>query len=258
MGDPIAQSEGGTKRSKAQFVADALNSLLQSLVLRCAREEGIRNYFQIGVLGYGHSVEWALSGALAGRDLVTIADIGNNPARLDERVRKVEDGAGGLVEQKIKKPVWFDPVSNGGTPMCDAFSRAITLLRTWTQANPQSFPPSVIHITDGESTDGDPAAAMNELASVQSADGGCLLYNFHVSSNAAAREIVFPDTEAALPDQYSRTLFTGASALTPAVRDEAVREGMTVGEAARGFLLNAQPTTIIQALDIGTKPSPLR
>ncbi|MCE2653139.1 MAG: VWA domain-containing protein [Planctomycetaceae bacterium] len=258
MADPIASAEPSSGRSKAQFVADALNSLLQGLVLRCAREEGIRGYFDVGVIGYGNSVGPALAGALAGRELVSITDLGNYPARLEERTRKVEDGVGGLIDQKIKKPIWIDPVANGGTPMCEAFRQAISLLKAWIGSHPQSFPPSVIHITDGESSDGDPLGLMREVTSLATSDGNCLLYNFHISSNAAAKEIVFADSLAGLPDQYATLLFNGASPLIPGVRNEVQRQGMAVSEGARGFLMNAQTTTIIQAMDIGTKPSALR
>jgi hypothetical protein len=40
-------------RSKADFVADALNRILMDLITRCSKAEGVRDYFDIGVLGYG-------------------------------------------------------------------------------------------------------------------------------------------------------------------------------------------------------------
>ncbi len=42
----------GTKR-KCDAVADAINRLLSTLVIRCAKGEDVRDYFQVGVLGYG-------------------------------------------------------------------------------------------------------------------------------------------------------------------------------------------------------------
>src|SRR5260370_19523529 len=40
-------------RTKAQGVADAINRLLQNLVIKCAKSEGVRDYYHVGVLGYG-------------------------------------------------------------------------------------------------------------------------------------------------------------------------------------------------------------
>src|SRR2546427_6684066 len=39
-------------RSKAEFVADALNRTLVNLVTRCSKSEGVRDYFDVGVIGY--------------------------------------------------------------------------------------------------------------------------------------------------------------------------------------------------------------
>src|SRR5262245_1795216 len=107
---------GETAKKKADGVADAINKLLQNLVIRCAKEEGVRDYFHVGVIGYGASIGPAFSGALSARDLVPISAIANSPARIEERSKKVDDGAGGLVEQKVRFPIWFDSTANGGTP----------------------------------------------------------------------------------------------------------------------------------------------
>ena len=40
-------------KSKAEFVADALNRTLMNLVTLCRKAEGVRDYFDVGVLGYG-------------------------------------------------------------------------------------------------------------------------------------------------------------------------------------------------------------
>ncbi len=101
-----------------------INRLLQDLVLKCAKSEGVRDYYDVGVIGNGAVVGPAMSGPLAGKELVPISEVANQPARIEERVKKVDDGAGGLFGQQIKFPVWFDAIANGGTPMCQAMSRA--------------------------------------------------------------------------------------------------------------------------------------
>src|SRR5437016_1113766 len=121
MAEPFgAQPE----KPKAQGVADGINRLLQNLVLKCAKSDGIRDYFHVGVIGYGARVAWALGGSLAGQKLVPISLIANNPLRVEPRTRRVDDGAGGLVEQKFKFPVWFEATACGRTPMCQALTEA--------------------------------------------------------------------------------------------------------------------------------------
>lgn len=168
-------------RRKADALSDAVNHLLQNLVIRCAKEEGVRDYFSVGVIGYGAKVGPAFSGALAGRELVPISDVGNMPARIEERVKKSDDGAGGILEQKVRMPIWFDPTADGGTPMCNALAQAKAVLQHWLTQHPDCFPPVVIHITDGESTDGDPGEVMRSITGLRSSDGGVLLFNVHIS-----------------------------------------------------------------------------
>lgn len=85
-----------TQKKKADGVADAINRLLQNLTIKCAKSEGVRDYYEVGVIGYGSSVGPAFSGALAGRNLVPISQVAVSPARVEERTKKVDDGAGVL------------------------------------------------------------------------------------------------------------------------------------------------------------------
>jgi uncharacterized protein YegL len=245
-------------KKKADGVADAINKLLQTLVIRCAKEEGVRDYFHVGVVGYGSSVGPAFGGALSGKELVPISEIANSPSRVEERTKRVDDGAGGLVDQKVRFPIWFDPTSGGGTPMCQALGHAKGMVQKWLGQHSNAFPPVVIHITDGESTDGDPSQTMRDLTALSSADGNVLLFNLHLSSNPSAVSTAFPDSPTQLPDQFSRMLFDGASFLTSFMRSVAGEHGFQLGEGAKCFVLNADLVLIIQALDIGTRPSNLR
>jgi hypothetical protein len=246
-------------RRKADALADAINRLLQNLVIRCAKEEGVRDYFNVSVLGYGNRVGPAFSGPLAGRELVPISDVGNMPARVEQRVKKTDDGAGGILEQTVRMPVWFDPIADGGTPMCNALSQAQGLVQRWLTQHPDCFPPVVIHITDGESTDGDPTQAMKAITSLVSSDGNVLLFNIHISSDASTTPIAFPDSAATLPNQHAKILFEAASPLTYNMRDIAnTQHGMTLSDGARGYVYNGDMVLVIQALDIGTRPSNLR
>lgn len=255
MEDPFGGGE--SSRRKADLLADAINRLLQNLVIKCAKEEGIRDYFHVGVVGYGNKVGPALAGQLAGRELVPISEIGNSPARIEERKKKVDDGAGGLVEQNIRFPIWFDPVAHGATPMCQALMQAHDMLARWLPQHPDSFPPIVINITDGEATDGDPSVPADALRKLKSSDGSVLLFNVHLSAKGG-RPIEFPDGADQLPDKYAALMFELSSPLTPYMRTIAQQEGYTVSENSRGFVFNADMVSLIKFLDIGTRPSNLR
>jgi hypothetical protein len=249
----MADSFGGESgQCKADSVADALNRLLQTLVLRCAKSEGVRDYFHIGVIGYGEQAGFALGGGLAGRGLVPVSEVGNNPLRVETRTRKVPDGAGGLVEQSIKFPVWFEPLANGRTPMCQALEQARSCVADFVSRTPRCFPPILLNITDGEATDGDPEPYAEALRALTTADGPVLLFNLHISARSD-RPIKFPSTEANLPDEHAQRLFRMSSELPSPMLDGARAQGLRVDAGARGFVFNADLVSVIEFLDIGTR-----
>lgn len=256
MGDPFGGSSVAG-RSKAQELADALNHLLQTLVTRCAKGEEVLNRFEVGVIGYGSHLGTALQSALAGQDMVPIREIAFNPIRLENRLKKVSDGAGGLVEQNSQFPIWVDPVHNGGTPMCEALNKAKSILENWVALHQSSYPPTLIHITDGESTDGDPSEIASQIKNLSTTDGQVCMFNLHLSSNQSPA-IRFPDSTTTLPDQFAQLLFNISSSLPPPIRTAAASEGFSITEASRGFVFNAGLVETVQFLDIGTRVSNLR
>lgn len=255
MADAIAGGEA--TNSKAQFVADAVNRILESLVIRCAKGEEIRDYFDIAVIGYGTAVGSAFGGILAGRSVVSLSELANNPARVEDRHKKISDGAGGIVETSVKFPIWVDPIANGGTPMRQALSLVKQTVESWVAVHPTSFPPVVIHFTDGESTDGDPTSAAESVQGVETTDGATIVLNGHVSSRGGA-EIVFPDALANLPDQFAQTLFSMSSILPPRMSQEAQALGFSATEASRAFIYNARGEHVVGMLEIGTRAANLR
>jgi hypothetical protein len=240
------------EKSKADGVAEALNRLLQNLVLKCAKADGIRDFFHVGMIRYGGEVASAFGGSLADQTLVPISRIANNPLRVEVRTRMADDGAGGLLEQQVKFPVWYEARPAGKTPMSKALWMAKEYLRLFLGDHPDCFPPLVINITDGQPTDGDPSKAAEELRAFGSKDGNVLLFNSHLS-NASARPILFPQKESGLPDEFAKQLFEISSVLPPKLVDAAKADGFSVGAKSRGFVFNADLVAVIRFLDIGTR-----
>ena len=65
---------GQPGKKKSEGVADAINRLLQNLVLKCAKSTGVRDYFHVGVIGYGAEVKPVLTGTSAARPLLLCHD----------------------------------------------------------------------------------------------------------------------------------------------------------------------------------------
>jgi hypothetical protein len=243
-----------TGKTKADFVADVLNKTIQTLVVSCTKADGVRSYFDVGVLGYsGDRAAPGFGGNLGGSAVHPIASLALGPVRVEDRTRIEDDGAGGVLERSVKFPVWFVPTSSGGTPMCAALTKAVEELAAWCDAHPSSYPPTILHVTDGASTDGDPERIATALRQISTADGECLLFNIHVSSSPGD-SVRFPDSETGLPDSYAKLLFRMSSVLPTHVARLAVDKGYSVSEAARGFMFNADPKDIVNFFDIGTRP----
>ena len=240
-------------KSKAVFVSDVLNKTIYTLVTNCTKADGVRNYFDIGVVTYGGA--GVSAGLRLGDNTVvsSIVDLSNSPLRVEDRTRMDDDGAGGVLERRVKFPVWFDPTSSGGTPMCAGLTRVAEALADWCDAHPNSYPPTVIHVTDGASTDGDPEYVASVIRQLSTQDGACLLFNIHVSTEQGDA-IQFPSTDAGLPDSYARLLFRMSSELPNHVSKLAADKGYRVGEGTRGFMFNADPKGIANFFDIGTRP----
>lgn len=244
-------------RSKSHGVADAINRLLHTLILRCTTSNGVKYAYDLGVIGYGDEIRFGFGGSLAGRELVPINEVADAPVRIDERTVKVEDGAGGIVNQTKKIPIWFEPAAVGATPMAAALGHAHRILSDWLPNHATAFPPIVIHITDGDATDGDPVPKAQAIRELASEDGNVLLFNCHISDQAA-QPVEFPAAEDGLPNEFARILFRMSSVLPSRFREEASAEGYTIAPQSRGFVFNADLVRLIGFLDIGTRASNLR
>jgi hypothetical protein len=243
---------GDVTRKKADGVAESINRLLYTLVLRCVWGQAVLDRFHIGVIGYGRQVKSGLGGMLAGRDLVPIGEVARSPLRVEQRVNKVDDGRGGVTEQTVKFPIWFEPVADGKTPMTAALEKACALLGGFLAEHPSCYPPLVINITDGEATDGNPEIPAAKLRELSSNDGHVLLFNAHLSSRAE-KTIEFPQEEDGLPDGSAHRLFRMSSCLPPPMHYPARQAGIYVTGETRGFVFNADLASVVRFLDIGTR-----
>lgn len=241
--------------SRVAFLTDALNRTLTELAAACRRTDGTRHYFDVGVITYGDGkVQPALGGSLAGRPLVSITDLAASPLRVERRRRKEPDGAGGIIEVEVPFPIFFETTPNGMTPMCEGFRYAARIVADWCESRPASFPPIVMHISDGDATDGEPSdveATARKLTEQQTRDGYALLINLHIAGGA--RPICFPSSSESLPiHPYARALFQASPMLPPPLLARCFKRGMQVQPGSRGYIYNGAMEDVVTVFDIGT------
>ncbi|MBV2355553.1 VWA domain-containing protein [Streptomyces sp. J2-1] len=243
----------GGDRPKSEEVADALNRLVHELVQRAAQEDPskIKNLYDISIIGYNDTVRSLFCGALADKDMVTISELRDHPARIEERTQMRPDNAGGVVPVPVRFPVWVETDALGLTDMSAALDYAHDLVSEWVSQNTRSFPPIVINLTDGLATGESPVAAATRLRSLATQDGQVLLFNAHVTADRH-EPMLYPENHDTLPPE-GQLLFQMSSELPDRVREIAGSLGVRARYGSRGLVFNGNVVDVINLLDIGTR-----
>jgi hypothetical protein len=235
---------------KSEAVADAVNRLLSGLVGRCTEGDTTHDYLHVGVLGYAETVMPLLTGA---RPLLPISEVAGT-GRPGFLVPGPRDGLGRLVKVKPwPLHVYIEPRAVPYTAMCSALLTAIQVVGGFIRAHPDSFPPIVINLTDGDATDGEPGPLARTLCSLASRDGNVLLFNLHMSTRDDP-PLEYPAALPRIRDPYAERLFAMSSVLPPRMVEAAAAIHRHLDPGARGFAYNARMENLSRFLDIGVPP----
>ncbi len=248
----------GRTTTKAEAVAAITNDLLFELIERARRDDGVRNYYDIAVLGYSGDDE--VYGLLpGGRESMPVSELATYEPAIRTEVVEYRLPDGSISLREIPSPVWVEPHAAGQTPMCEALRRLRDLTAAWC-ADPthaESFPPVVFNITDGEATDCDDddlRAVADQIKALRTADGNALLINIHLAAGDTSTCVFFPtEEEAAYPNRYASLLYDCSSCM-PEVFNEAIRSAKTPGSLPpfRGVSFNASAAELVTMLNIGS------
>lgn len=249
----------GEEMTMAEAAARIVNRQINELVLRCIKSNEVRRYYDIAVIGYGERAYSGWNGELEGRDFVTPEELRDHPfrkivTREEKRTRK------GTVVKEVEKVQWVEARHDGNwTHLHEAFARAKALLGRWMEEHREKdcYPPTIIHITDGEfngvGTDTVLQQA-NELKSMFTNDGNVILFNIHFAAGKSADEVVCPiDIGELNGNRYAETLFR-MSSLLPKRYNADIEKHLNDGRQGRHVAMgvNADATTLIKLMDIGT------
>lgn len=249
----------GRTMSKAEAVASVTNALLFELIERARRDDGMRDYYDVMILGYGGD-DAVVSLLPGGAESLSITELAAIPAKLHRELLpcRLPDGTPTLRE--VAAPQWIAAQAAGQTPMCEALRRARDWVAAWCArpAHAESFPPLIFNITDGEATDCEAEelrAVAEQLRRIRTADGGALLINIHISSCCCRRTVFFPTAAeiAACHDRYAQLLYDCSSEMPPAfVEAIRVAKGPASLPPFRGVCFNASATDLVAMLNIGS------
>jgi hypothetical protein len=255
MEEPI----GGSGERKDVSVANALNSWLENIIIRATGDD-VKDWMDISVIGYrtdqdgNNIIESPLSGKLAGQDLVTLGELHANAQIQTRTEMHYDDDSGETMEMESEFPFWVEPVAQGGTPMCSGLHRAYEIIDKWCNQDDHknSFPPTLIHFTDGEAIDGNPIDYAERIPDLETEDGPTLVFNCHLSA-VDADNFMFPNNDELMPDEYSRVLYKMSSKIPDSFCQLAASQGIELQSGARGMVYNADMVQLIRFLDMGTR-----
>ncbi len=248
--------------TRAQAVADIVNDLFDSLIMKCQKEGGIRDYFKIMVIGYGKdfgetdvSVMW--EGNLANKDWVSVSELKDNILNI-ETIQTTKMMPWGLEPDVKTKKIWINPCCEGLTPMYGALQMCKDKLDDWIYDYQNSFPPMVFNITDGYPTDIEDLSLIekicSEIKSIKTNDGNTLLFNCLITDG---NEMRLPSAESLEfeENEFHLTLFNSSSSLPNEMKQIATQvfqdDRFLLGDI-KGVIINSTVNSLINLLNIGT------
>ena len=248
----------GETVSLAEAVARIVNHQINELVLRCIKNNEVRHYYDIAVIGYGDTAYYGWNGELDGRGFVSPEELVKYPYKTIT-IREEKKTRRGPVVKEVQKTQWVEARYDGHwTHLHDAFQLAQGLLSDWMAeyGTKNCYPPTIINITDGEfngATRDDLLQQANEIKSEFTNDGNVLLWNIHVTPNTGEK-IMFPTSKTELGNNtYANLLFDMSSLLPPRyANDVAQLKSVTDNKRFVAMATNTEMSTLIQLMDIGT------
>lgn len=260
-------ASGSDETTMAEFLANVINQTLNEMIDRCKKGTELRDYFHICLIGYGgdedDTAKILWEGNLSGKVFVTPSELIDN--YLGKSTTFVESKRPDGSVKQIEKTVfeWVEPKSVFRTPMLQAFRLAHDLLVQWIHEHPESYPPTVINITDGMATDGSPDElldAANSLRELHTEDGNVLVFNIH-TSNSADNSVFFPCTKSELveQDEYAALLFDMSSDL-PSNYNKHISNftKKDIVGAYTAMVVNAPISKMISLLNVGTNTNAIK
>ena len=261
MAEEMEDNKGKTL-AKSEHLALIVNKFLDEILTTCQKTEGVKNYFEIVILGYGQlneddesivTVCW--EGGLLNKTWVTVEEL-KQGALITEIITMPNPSRFGKKEIEEPVNIWLEAKAQGLTPMKESIHLCCELLDDWVRNHPNSFPPIVFNITDGLASDieevGEIVDASAKLRSISTNDGNVLFFNCLISDNGE-NLLDFPllsDKQLFENDEYEMALFESSSTI-PHNLKKLLPTANQSDEETKGLVLGSIDS-VIRFLNIGT------
>ena len=248
----------GRTITKAAAVAYISDNIINELMLRAHRDDGIRDYYDIAVLGYSDNEVYPLIDKH--RLFIPISELSNYKPQMTKIGMDyvLPDGSKSL---RIEEwPSWIKVQANGNTPMYDALLQIRDMVTEWCNKpqNADSFPPIVFNITDGVGSNcsqQDLLSISEQIRSIGTSDGKVLLINIHMASDDNSNAVIFPSDSDIDESNHRMKLLAECSSIMPEAFNGLIRaqRGDCATPPFHAMSYNASLTEVITILNIGSR-----
>jgi uncharacterized protein YegL len=229
----LDQSASMARLPASQAVPKVIGELLDSYRSNCPAD----SHLQVAAMGYG-------TDQLGRKPKVAAATFGRSGVAspfVDVRVL----AEGNTIPWKTHR-------TTGGTPMCEALSRSMKHLESWTEKHREGKRPVVVHVTDGDARDGNPVPIGEQLRGLKTREGNLVMLNCQMVEDSS-HKVLFPEDlsfaqQSPFPDR-AKLLFDLSSTLPQEALDLAGQYFPPPGPAARGLAVLADEGDIGQFLE---------
>lgn len=167
---------------KISLASQAVNKIIERIIVKNFDGEHPKNRYYISVVGYGDHITDIKSGFLR--------DLDESPISVDKEIRRVSDGAGGVVDVECNIPKWIDIESSSIDKFLlpDSLDHCISIILQWLSSRPNTPAPIILNITDrilySETDCSKVKSKLDELFAIPSIDGKCLFYNYIITADS--------------------------------------------------------------------------
>ena len=217
-----------TGKRHAEMFADAINRYLASLCDRVPAES--RGAVHVGIIEYGKRIGWSWSGALEGRDFVTVEELARNPLTAAPNRR------------------WIEPYADGETPLGQAMELGRESIVRWLEKNPTAVPPVVIGVGGVRWTGDDIGRHGWGIRRIATPAGNALLCHIEREYQYASPNFGVEGYR----ESESKQLFSQASRLPAWMVENLRASGYLFHEPVRGFMEDAAESDVENLLGVFT------
>ena len=246
---------GASRGSMSKHVTDAVNNTIYELAVdHCVSSEEVKDRIDLSVLSYGgDSPSWALPTSPTPEGF---SKAGGSDGWVT--------GYRGIYSQNGQDiPYWIEIDPNGSTPMRGAIIRASEIVKKHCELFPDSFPPTVINISDGEPTDsGDPIdwddleRECQSITACSTNNGNAIFCNVHLDPLGEEEILLYPEKPGT--SEHQRGLWMMSSEVPNDLYPLLFSEGLDETPSNRRFYVyNADLPAFQKFLKFGTRRTEL-